>query len=223
MYRFITGLQKKNYFVRFSVDSDNRICSVFFCHEESIKEARSKPEAIIADATYKTNSQKLTFINIVGTCNVSSVTSGSREHLQTYAIAGAWVSNETERTYTWALEQLKEAVWPTEDYGAPGVFITDNEKALRNAIEKVFPASDHLLCVLHLMKNVRTHVGSEFTPHVPSFRAVLELQLEERFRKVAYCKTEVEMNDSITSLKEFLRTPGYCKNQGQKAIDYIDG
>jgi hypothetical protein len=222
MYRFITELQEKNYFVRFSVDSDNRICSVFFCHEESIKETRVKPECVIIDATYKTNSSKLTFINIVGTCNASSVTAETRNHLQTFAIAGAWVSNELETSYKWALEQLKEAVWPSEEYGAPGVFITDNEKALRNAIDDVFPSSGHLLCAVHIMKNLKTHIGNEFTPHIPSYRAVLESTLYENFKKIAYCDSLDQMTAALDEMKKFLRTPGHCKKNGVKAIEYLD-
>lgn len=223
MYRFITSMQELKYFVRFTVDSDNRICSVFFCHEESIKEARSKPEAIIIDATYKTNSHKFAFINIVGTCNVSSITSKGREHLQSFGIAGVLVNNELESTYKWGLEQLKNAVWPTEEFGNPGVFITDNEKALRNAISAVFPLSGQLLCVLHLMKNVKTNVGSEFTPHIPEFGDVLHNQLCSKFNAIAYCKTEEDMHKAVSEMKIFLQTPGHCKNAGSKAIKYIDG
>lgn len=223
MYRFITGLQNLGYFVRFTVDSDNRICSVFFCHEVSVKEARKKPEVITVDATYKTNSHKLTFINIVGTCNVSSTTSESREHLQTFGIAGAWVNSELESTYTWALKQLKESVWPTEEYGKPGVFITDNEKALRNAISAVFPSSGQLLCVLHIMRNIRINVGREFTPIDFEHREALDGELKKLFDKIAYCKTEEQMEKSVKDMKEFLQKDGYCKNKGEKAIKYFDG
>lgn len=223
MYRFITSLQELKYFVRFTVDSDNRICSVFFCHEESIKEARNKSEAIVIDATYKTNSHKLTFINIVGTCNVSSITSKGREHLQTFGIAGVWVNNELQSTYTWSLEQLKDAVWPSEEYGKPGVFITDNEKALRNAISEVFPSSEQLLCVVHLMKNVKVNVGGQFTPHIPEYGDVLHNDLNTKFNNIAYCNTEEEMEKTIKDMKVFLQAPGHCKNSGSKAIKYIEG
>jgi hypothetical protein len=143
--------------------------------------------------------------------------------LQTFGIAGVWVDNELETTYTWGLEQLKEAGRPTEEYGKPGVFITDNEKALRNAVSKVFPSSGQLLCVVHLMKNIKIKVGSEFTPHIPEFGDVLHNSLQKQFNLIAYCKTEDEMNKYVASMKEFLQTPNYCKNNGSKAIKYIEG
>ncbi|KAL4209122.1 hypothetical protein AB4K20DRAFT_1978314 [Rhizopus microsporus] len=107
MYAFISSLQEKNYLVQFTVDSQNCICSVFFTHEEAIKEARMMPESVIVDATYKTNVHKLTFVNIVGASNVTSANSG-RESLQLFPIACAWVSNELETTYTWVFEQYSD-------------------------------------------------------------------------------------------------------------------
>ncbi|GAA5815292.1 hypothetical protein MFLAVUS_008798 [Mucor flavus] len=72
---------------------------------KAIKEARLWPEAITEDATYKTNAHKLSLVNIVGT----DIT-----HLQTFAIAAAFVNDETDQTYMWITEELREDVWSTE-------------------------------------------------------------------------------------------------------------
>ncbi|KAI9330122.1 hypothetical protein BD770DRAFT_416620 [Pilaira anomala] len=55
MFYFLDSLQSKGYIVRFQINEKNQLKSLFFCHEESIREARRTPESIIIDATYKTN------------------------------------------------------------------------------------------------------------------------------------------------------------------------
>ncbi|CEG66588.1 hypothetical protein RMATCC62417_03135 [Rhizopus microsporus] len=178
MYTFISSLQEKNYLVRFTVNSQ------------------------YLDATYKTNVHKLTFVNIVGTSNVTSTNSG-RESLQTFLIACAWVSNELEATYTWVFEQLRKSIWPNHQNDYPEVFVTGNHKAIRNAIKGMFPSSGSLLCYIHLKRNFITDIGPSFTPEFPAPRTVLELQLEEAFQKIVFCKTKKGMNDSIRALRSF--------------------
>jgi hypothetical protein len=215
MYAFILNLQEKGYFVRLTVDSENRICTVFFTHEEAIKEARAMPKSIVFDATYKTNMHKLTFVNIVGTSNVTSTSSG-RGSLQTFPVASAWVNNELEIIYTWVFQQLKESIWPTMEHEYPEVFLTDNDKSVHNAIKAVFSLSGRLLCFARMQRDFVTNIGGTFTPESPVHRSVLELQLEEEFKKIAFCKTEEEMNKSIEEFEQFLETPGHCKG-----IDYL--
>ncbi|KAI7882288.1 uncharacterized protein EV154DRAFT_568138 [Mucor mucedo] len=51
----------------------------------------------------------------------------------------------------------------------------------------------------------------------------LELTLEKRFQKVAYCKTDTEMDEAVSNLKTFLLTKGNCKINGYTAIAYFEG
>jgi hypothetical protein len=220
MYVFILHLQEKGYFVRFTVDSENRICSVFFTHEEAIKETRTMPESIVVDATYKTNTHKLTFVNIAGTSNVTSTSSG-RGSLQIFPVASAWVNNELEATYTWVFQQLKESILPTTEHGCSETFVMDNDKSVHNAIKAVFPLSGCLLCFVHMQRNFVTNIGGTFTPDSSAHRSVLELQLEEAFKKIAFCKTEEEMSKSIAEFEPFLKIPEYCKDGGIKGIDCL--
>ncbi|OAD65672.1 hypothetical protein PHYBLDRAFT_153151 [Phycomyces blakesleeanus NRRL 1555(-)] len=80
--------------------------------QDAINEAQRMPETVIIDATYKTNSHRMTYVNIVGTSNVSG---NPRTTLKTYPIAGAWVEHETEENYLWVLSCLRDAVWPNDN------------------------------------------------------------------------------------------------------------
>ncbi|ORE05383.1 hypothetical protein BCV72DRAFT_336634 [Rhizopus microsporus var. microsporus] len=77
--------------------------------KETILKAKRMPESLIIDATYKSNAHKQAFINIVG---ASSVVSRNLDSLATLEIVGAWVIEEQTYNYAWALNCLKETVWP---------------------------------------------------------------------------------------------------------------
>ncbi|KAI8074239.1 uncharacterized protein B0P05DRAFT_617468 [Gilbertella persicaria] len=55
----------------------------------------------------------MALVNIVGVSNVT--TDANRSRLQTFGIAGAWITNENEDTYSWVLQQLRSAIWPEQE------------------------------------------------------------------------------------------------------------
>ncbi|KAJ1376723.1 MULE transposase domain [Sesbania bispinosa] len=67
---------------------------------------------------------------------------GVNHHNQTTIFAFAVVSNETEDTYVWVLEQFFNAMKGK----SPKSVITDGDRAMRNAIRIVFPNATHRLC-----------------------------------------------------------------------------
>lgn len=62
------------------------------------------------------------------------------------------------------------------------------KKALQSVIYKVFPSSDYSLCVIHLMKNVKTYTVYEFITHIHSCHAVFNMNLDENLEKKSYRK-----------------------------------
>lgn len=218
MYSLISELESIGYVVRIQVKDNQEVKGVFFIHEKAIMEARCWPEAITIDATYKTNAHKLSLVNIVGTSNASSVKGGNR--LQTFAIAGAFVNNETEQTYTWILEELREAVWPVEtNFRLPSVIITDNEQALRNAIDHVFPESQHLLCSWHLWNTMSTKLAIGNVGSVEYYLRLAEAEVE--FKSVMTSSTEKSYADAISNFEQIISTEGYFKEDGKVALDYL--
>lgn len=218
MYCLINHLESLNYVVRIQVNYSHEIKGLFFISEAAIRETRLWPEALTIDATYKTNAHRMSLVNIVGTSNVSS--SGSRDKLQTFAVAAAFVNSETEESYTWILEELREAVWPSgSTYGLPNVFVTDNEKALRNAIEFVFPESQHLLCSWHLWNTMETKLaigtvgGAEY-----NYRRA---QAEIEFKSVMSSYNEKTYQKAIGNFEQLVSTPGYFDKNGATALAYL--
>jgi hypothetical protein len=74
----------------------------------------------------------------------------------------AFLSNESESSYQWALSQFKLVI------ADPAVLCTDREQALTSAIAEVFPQATHLLCIWHINKNVLTNCKGKFSAEVSS-------------------------------------------------------
>jgi hypothetical protein len=66
--------------------------------------------------------------------------------------ANCVISDETEETFTWVLQQYK-AVLDIYEVKAE-VVITDGDKAIASAVGTVFPDSYHMMCVWHFERNV---------------------------------------------------------------------
>ncbi|XP_072066903.1 protein FAR1-RELATED SEQUENCE 5-like [Arachis hypogaea] len=98
------------------------------------------------DATYKKNKYKFPLV----------VFSGVNHHLQTIVFGSAIVAGEGEGTYIWLLQRFVEAM----NGKRPDIVITDGAKAMKLAIEKVFPDAHHRLCGWHLLRNATANVSN---------------------------------------------------------------
>ncbi|KAJ1392019.1 MULE transposase domain [Sesbania bispinosa] len=96
-------------------------------------------DVLAFDATYKKNRYSCPMV----------VFFGVNHHNQTIVFGCAVVSNETEETYVWVLEQFLHAMKGK----VPVSVITDGDLAMRNAIRRVFASAHHRLCAWHLLRN----------------------------------------------------------------------
>ncbi|CAG8694453.1 12323_t:CDS:2, partial [Racocetra fulgida] len=79
--------------------------------------------------------------------------------LQTFGIAGAWISDESEKSYIWVIEQLASLIFLDI---SPFVFITDNDAALIGALRRIFPKVEHILCSWHVLNNFKKNLKKYF-------------------------------------------------------------
>uniref|UniRef100_A0A2N9FG61 Protein FAR1-RELATED SEQUENCE n=1 Tax=Fagus sylvatica TaxID=28930 RepID=A0A2N9FG61_FAGSY len=78
-------------------------------------------------------------------------------HMQTTIFGCALLVDETVKTYTWVLKTLIGAM----NNKMPMSVVTDGDKAMRAAIEKVLPASQHRLCIWHLERNAQSNLNDK--------------------------------------------------------------
>ncbi|GAU51929.1 hypothetical protein TSUD_417120, partial [Trifolium subterraneum] len=72
---------------------------------------------------------------------------------ESYNVGFAYIANEKEDNFVWALETCKSLLISKETF--PKVIVTDKDKSLMNDVAKVFPNSTALVCRVHVYKNVK--------------------------------------------------------------------
>ena len=75
-------------------------------------------------------------VNIVDIDNLESE-SGSKS-LRTFYIASAITSDEKIPSYLWILQMLRELVYTEDSKTKPGLFVSDDDHALRSALKTVY-------------------------------------------------------------------------------------
>lgn len=139
-----------SFFYNFTVTSSNRLGDLFWCDGGSCADYALFGDVIAFDATYKTNAYQKPFVVILGI----------NHHRRTIVFGFALLADEIEHTYTWLLESFILAM----NNKQPKTVITDGDRAMRNAISKIFPQACHRLCCWHLARNAQTNVNNtDFT------------------------------------------------------------
>nr|GEX24426.1 hypothetical protein [Tanacetum cinerariifolium] len=101
-------------------------------------------DVLVFDVTYMTNKLKFPFSPFVG----------ANHHGQSILFGGALLENEKEETFELLFKEFKKCMFDKH----PTAIITDQDKAMGNAILKVFPNTRHRYCTWHINKHEREHL-----------------------------------------------------------------
>jgi transposase-like protein len=99
-----------------------------------------------------------------------------------------FMSGETFDDYKWALQQVCNLL-QVNNIPFPRVMITDRELALIEAIDELFPESDHLICRWHVNMNVAKNCKKHFPTQEAwekfylAWQAVLNSSTDEAYDK----------------------------------------
>ncbi|XP_071688077.1 protein FAR1-RELATED SEQUENCE 5-like [Rutidosis leptorrhynchoides] len=93
-------------------------------------------DVVVFDVTYMTNRFRMPFSPFVGV----------NHHGQSILFGGALLENEKEETFVWLFQEFLKCMFNMY----PTAIITDQDKAIRNAIKKVFPNVRHRYCAWHI-------------------------------------------------------------------------
>lgn len=113
------------------VDEEGKLRHMFWADDDSQIDYSVFGELLAFDATYGRNKYKFPIV----------VFSGVNHHMQAIVFGCRIVSDDTETTYTWLLEQFLLAM---KGKCLKSV-ITDGDMSMRNAIARVFPVARHRL------------------------------------------------------------------------------
>ena len=112
------------FFYAVMTDSGNAVRGLFWVDGRTRELYKTLRDCIFFDTTFCTNRYDMPFAPFVGINN----------HLRSILLGCALLPDETTETFVWVLQALKEAM-------------TDQDKAMKAAIEQVFPNATQMLQV----------------------------------------------------------------------------
>ncbi|GKC37632.1 FAR1-related sequence 5-like protein [Tanacetum coccineum] len=115
-----------------------KLTAIFWADEVSKYNYREFGDVVLFDATFKTNKYKMVFVLFTAIDN----------HRKCVTVAAGLLKNETTKSYIWLLKAFMKAFGK-----APSIVVTDQDGAMRNAIEAEFGGSKHHLCMWHITKS----------------------------------------------------------------------
>ncbi|GJR23863.1 protein FAR1-related sequence 5 [Tanacetum coccineum] len=133
---------RKKHVSDFSFDYlvDNaELTAIFWADEVSKYNYREFGDVVSFDATFKINKYKMVFVPFTAIDN----------HRKCVTVAAGLLKNETTKSYIWLLKAFIKAFGK-----APSIVVTDQDGAMRNAIEAEFGGSKHRLCMWHITQKL---------------------------------------------------------------------
>ncbi|XP_076954525.1 protein FAR1-RELATED SEQUENCE 5-like [Bidens hawaiensis] len=103
-------------------------------------------DVVVFDVTYMTNKFMMPFAPFVGV----------NHHRQSILFAGALLENEKQETFEWLFQNFLKCMFDKH----PLAIITDQDKAIGNAIKRIFPKTRHRFCSWHIKKHQIEHLRS---------------------------------------------------------------
>ena len=131
-------------------------------------------DVVLLDTMHVKNECKLPFVPFVGV----------NHHFQVFLLGLAFVSDESESTFSWLMRSWLRAMGGC----APKVMLTDCDEALKKAVAEVAPESWHCFCLWHVLSKVPEKLGRVMQRHGGEFltrfnECVLRSRTKEQFEK----------------------------------------
>ncbi|XP_042952122.1 protein FAR1-RELATED SEQUENCE 5-like [Carya illinoinensis] len=145
---YFLRMQYKNpgFFASMDLDDDGRLKNVFWADPRSRAAYEDFGDVVTFDTTNLTNRYGMPFAPFVGV----------NHHGQSILLGAGLISCEDTATFVWLFKTWLQCT----DGIAPRAIITDQDRAMKNAIAIVFPQSRHRFCLWHILKKVPEKLSS---------------------------------------------------------------
>ncbi|XP_024035513.1 protein FAR1-RELATED SEQUENCE 5-like [Citrus sinensis] len=140
--RYFQKMQTENDGFYFSIDLDEegRLKNVFWANPRSRAAYKDFEDVVTFDTTYLTNKYDMPFAPFVRV----------NYHGQSILLGCGLISHEDTETFTWLFDTWLSCMSGCPPFG----IITYQDKAMKNAIQIVFPDTRHRWCLWHILKKV---------------------------------------------------------------------
>jgi hypothetical protein len=145
---YFRRMQKQNsgFYYVIDMDDDCRLRNVFWADARSRAAYDFFGDVITFDTTYLTNKYDMPFAPFVGV----------NHHGKSILLGAGLITSEDTETFVWLFKCWLECM----NGQASKAIMTDQDKAMKNAIAIVFPESRHRYCMWHVMKKIPEKFGS---------------------------------------------------------------
>ncbi|KAK7357612.1 hypothetical protein VNO80_16907 [Phaseolus coccineus] len=173
MLEYFKHVQKEspNFFYSIDLNEEQRLRNLFWIDAKSINDYLSFNDVVSFDTTYIKSNDKLPFAPFVGV----------NHHSQPILLGCALVADETKPTFVWLMKTWLRAMGGQ----APKVIITDQDKALKAAIEEVFPNVRHCFSLCHILERIPENLSFVIKQHnnfLPKFnKCIFKSWTDEQF------------------------------------------
>ncbi|XP_062203726.1 protein FAR1-RELATED SEQUENCE 5-like isoform X2 [Phragmites australis] len=147
------------FFHAIQVDKNGCVVNVFWADSRAKAAYRHFGDAVTFDTTYKKNKYMMPFVTF----------SGVNHHLQPVIFGCALLMEETEFSFIWLFETWLAAMGGK----APCSLVTDQNRAMKAAVGKLFPDSCHRFCKWNILSRTKQKLTHVYTEH-PTLRDELE-------------------------------------------------
>ncbi|XP_056159800.1 protein FAR-RED IMPAIRED RESPONSE 1 [Syzygium oleosum] len=170
--------QNPNFFYAVDLNPEQRLRNVFWVDAKGRIDYGNFGDVVFFDTTYIKSEFRLPFAPFIGV----------NHHCQSFLLGCALLADETKSTYVWLMQAWLRAMGGH----APQVILTDQEKALKEAIAEVLPESRHCFCLWQILSKVPEKIGCmikqdrNFTKkfHKCIYESSTAEQFEKRWRKM---------------------------------------
>ncbi|XP_024042121.1 protein FAR1-RELATED SEQUENCE 5-like [Citrus clementina] len=138
-------VEDNRFYFSMQVDDEGRLKNVFWAEPRNREAYKEFGDVVTFDTTYLTNKYDMPFAPFVGV----------NHHGHSILFGCGLISHEDIETFTWLFRTWLSCMSNL----APNGIITDQDRAMKVAIQNVFPNTRHRWCLWHIMKKVPEKLG----------------------------------------------------------------
>ncbi|KAH9699106.1 protein FAR1-RELATED SEQUENCE [Citrus sinensis] len=133
------------FYFSMQVDDEGRLKNIFWAEPRNREAYKEFGDVVTFDSTYLTNKYDMPFAPFVGV----------NHHGHSILFGCGLISHEDIETFTWLFRTWLSCM----SNSAPIGIITDQDMAMKVAIQNVFPNTRHRWCLWHIMKKIPEKLG----------------------------------------------------------------
>lgn len=150
LQQYFQTKQAKNpsFFYAMQLDAEDQIANIFWADAKMVVDYSDFGDVVCFDTTCRLNND----------CRPFSPFIGVNHHQQMVVFGAALLYDETVDSFKWLFRTFLEAM----SGKTPKTFVSDEDPILTEAIDSVFPESDHRICVWHVYQKILKQLSPGF-------------------------------------------------------------